>query len=278
MTASLLALTAAASAGVADFLAARAARRLAVTLVAAWAQTVGIAVCVLACFVTGGGDLSLRDAGMAALAGVAMAIGISALYGSLAIGPIGVTAPVAAVSGAAVPVLAAAILGESLARGQSYGLLLGLVAIPLLAHAPADASQPQRPARGIAIALLAGLGIGGFTILLDVTPAAAGLWPVVVARVAAALVLWIIAAAGRSMRAPDRSDWALLVPCGVLDGLAVAAFLLALHGGNLAIVAVLAAFYPAATIALAMLIDRERLRPIQWAGLLAAAAAIAMII
>ncbi len=273
-----LALTTAAGAGVADFLAARAARRLSSTRVAAWAQSIGLVVCIASVAVTGGGEVSLRDASLSALAGVAIAVGITALYRCLAIGPIGVTAPVAAVSGAAVPVLAAAVFGEVLRGGQYAGLALGLMAVPLLAHARDDGARTSRNAQGILIALLAGLGIGGFTIFLHATGPGAGLWPMAIARFVAALALWIAVAREPSPGPAAGSAWSMLLPCGLLDGAAMVAFLMALRGGELSIVSVLAAFYPAATIILAMLIDGEKLQRVQWAGLFAAAFAIALII
>lgn len=275
---SALALAAATSAGVADFLAARVARRLPAKVVAAWVQTLGLVLIVAAFVLSGGGRPSGFDVVASIFAGLSIAIGIGALYRCLAIGPIGVTAPVAAVAGAAVPVLAGAALGDVLSGVQYLGLLLGLLAVALMAYAPDPAPRTAQSLGGVAIALLAGLGIGGFEILLNATSPDAGQWPVVISRGVAAAGLWIAVAAARTNNPVARSEWSLLVPCGLLDGAAMVALLLALRSGELSIVAVLTAFYPAATIALASAIDHETLLPTQWAGMLAAAAAIALII
>jgi uncharacterized membrane protein len=275
---SALAIAAATSAGVADFLAARVARRLPATLVAAWTQTLGLILIAVAFVLAGGGEPSRTDVLMSILAGISIAIGIGALYRCLAIGPIGVTAPVAAVGGAAVPVLGAAALGEVLAVVQYFGLLLGLVSVALMAHTPDHAPRSTRSVTGIAIALLAGVGIGVFGIFLDATTHDAGQWPIAIARAVAAAGLWIAIVKTRASRNVARPDWSLLLPCGLLDGAAMVAFLLALRSGELSIVAVLTAFYPAATIALSSVFDREKLLPTQWAGLFTAAAAIALII
>ena len=273
-----LAVYAAMSAGVADFMAARLARRLPATVVAALVQTLGLIVIAGAFVVIGGGRPSRIDLLMSILAGASIAIGITALYRCLAIGPIGITAPVAAVAGAGFPVLAAAAIGDVLTPVQNLGLLLGLIAVGLMSYASSRVPRTPRSTSGIVIALLAGLGIGGFEIFLNATSDDAGQWPVLISRAVAAASLWIAVARTRAVQTVARADWPLLLPCALLDGTAMVALLLALRSGELSIVAVLTAFYPAATLTLAMLIDRERLQTLQWVGLFAAAAAILLII
>jgi len=63
----------------------------------------------------------------------------------------------------------------------------------------------------------------------------------------------------------------------VLSALANLAFLLAVRSGELAIVAVIAALFPAVTVVLARLVLRERLHPAQVAGLVAAALAVSLL-
>jgi drug/metabolite transporter (DMT)-like permease len=64
---------------------------------------------------------------------------------------------------------------------------------------------------------------------------------------------------------------------GPCDMTANALFLLATRGGDLSIVAPLAALYPVTTVILALLIDHERLRGIQVAGLAFAVAALVLV-
>ncbi len=54
-------------------------------------------------------------------------------------------------------------------------------------------------------------------------------------------------------------------------------YVVAVHAGQLAIVAVLTSLYPASTVALAACVLRERLRPLQWAGVALALAGVALI-
>ena len=66
---------------------------------------------------------------------------------------------------------------------------------------------------------------------------------------------------------PRGGTLALVVSAGVLDMTANVLYLLAVQGGPLSIVAPVASLYPVTTVLLAMLIDRERMRPVQLAGL-----------
>jgi drug/metabolite transporter (DMT)-like permease len=69
--------------------------------------------------------------------------------------------------------------------------------------------------------------------------------------------------------------WTMVAgPC---DMTANALFLLSTRGGDLSIVAPLAALYPVTTVILALIIDHERLRGVQVAGLAFAVAALVLV-
>jgi uncharacterized membrane protein len=108
----------------------------------------------------------------------------------------------------------------------------------------------------------------------------AGLWPVAAAQVSAlafgSLLLWGGRASGG--RAPLRGSLLVWVAvAGVLDLSANALYLLATRDGLLSIVAPIGALYPVSTVLLALAIDRERLRPVQVAGLGLAVAALVLV-
>ena len=84
------------------------------------------------------------------------------------------------------------------------------------------------------------------------------------------------AGAGMAVTPPRGGTLALVVSAGVLDMTANVLYLLAVQGGPLSIVAPVASLYPVTTVLLAMLIDRERMRPVQLAGLGLAATALVM--
>lgn len=63
------------------------------------------------------------------------------------------------------------------------------------------------------------------------------------------------------------AGFAIAIGCGLLDAIANVLILLGIRAGDLAVAAVLAAMYPAGTILLAAIVLRERIAPVQWAGL-----------
>ncbi|WP_353826649.1 EamA family transporter [Agromyces sp. SYSU T0242] len=81
----------------------------------------------------------------------------------------------------------------------------------------------------------------------------------------------------RTPRASPRSGLVLALACGLVDATANVLLLLAIRSGDLAVAAVLGAMYPAGTILLAALVLRERIAPVQWAGLALALVAAGML-
>ena len=89
------------------------------------------------------------------------------------------------------------------------------------------------------------------------------------------------AAPTRTLARPAPSDLALgirlAIACGVVDVAANVLLLLAIRSGDLSVAAVLGAMYPAGTIILAAVVLKERIAPVQWAGLVLALAAAGML-
>jgi drug/metabolite transporter (DMT)-like permease len=130
---------------------------------------------------------------------------------------------------------------------------------------------------GMVEALGSGLGFGGFYLLLGRTGDAAGLWPILSARTASVLLFATAALVTRERLLPRRGDRGVVLVAGVLDAFAAAVFLAATRQGLLSVVAVLSSLYPAATIALARLVDHERCSRNQWAGLGLAAVSVGVL-
>ena len=80
-----------------------------------------------------------------------------------------------------------------------------------------------------------------------------------------------------ALRGGWRAGFWLAVGCGVLDAAANAIVLIGLRLGDLTVVSVLTALYPAGTILLAAVVLRERIARLQWVGLVLALAASAML-
>jgi drug/metabolite transporter (DMT)-like permease len=272
----LLALGASLAYGVADFTGALAARRTTALTVAIAAQVVGLVLLLPAALLLPGVATS-EALWTGALAGVLGTGGLVVYLRAMAVGPIGVVSPLAAVSGAAVPVLWGAwLLGESLSGTQFGGVAVALVSVVLVAWVPGT-SLRATDLGPVAQGLAAGVMFGAFFIVLARTPAASGLWPLVGARIAtggvAALLLRIV-----SRPAPLGSALPLIAVSGVFDTAANVLFVLAARGGLLSISALLSSLYPVVALLLARRILRERLGRLQSTGVVGALAATGLLV
>lgn len=265
----LLGLAVALAYGAADFLGGMASKRTALTSVLLTSQLVGLPVLAALLPLVGGSPTgqALLFGGLAGLGG---ALGVACLYRGLAIGRMAVVAPVTAVGAAVLPV------GWGLARGERpsdvalAGVFLALVAVVLVSKPPSEAFTGLPVGRtALLLAVVSGLGFGVVFILLAETGEGTGLWPLVATRVVSMSTLASWAALSRQPLRPDRGSGALptMVGAGVLDMTANILYLVASRQGLLALVAVLSALYPAATVVLARVVLGERVGRVQLAGI-----------
>ncbi|HEY7200650.1 MAG TPA: EamA family transporter [Candidatus Dormibacteraeota bacterium] len=272
-----LALLAAASFGTADFLGGFASRRAAVLTVTLVGQAAGFAVVLPLLFLR---PAPVDGASLAwgALGGAIGCVGLLAFFRALAGGVMSTAAPVTAVVAAGVPVLAGVLLGERPALQAWLGVGAGLLAVGVIGGSGGRAGAGDiRPARALALALIAGLAFGLFFVALSRAPASGGFWPLLGARVSSVSLLVVLQLAGRRewRIGGDAAPPAAL--SGMLDMTANALFLLALRQEQLVLVAVLVSLYPAATVILALGVLRERLRAPQVAGVGLALLAVGLI-
>jgi len=224
-------------------------------------------------------DPTAADLAWGAAGGVAGGAGVTLFYRALATGVMSVVAPVTAVTGAVVPVVAGLLLGERPGALVLVGIAIAIVAVALLAReAPGARERPTTgTGRAFALALGAGLGFGAFFVLLDRTGDDAGLWPLVASRsVTFALAVAVAAITARAV-VPRNNALVLAMATGVLDMAANVLFLIANREGLLAVVAVITSLYPASTIALAQVFLGERLARHQVIGVGLAALAVVLI-
>jgi drug/metabolite transporter (DMT)-like permease len=275
MAALLLALGSAVAYGCADFLGGVAARGTHVLRVVAIAAPASLVVELVLWPVIGarwGGPVLAWGAA----SGVASAAAFALLYRSLAVGPMSVLSPVTALVSAVLPVAVGLALGEQLAALAGIGTALALVAVVLVSAAP-DASRTRPTRTGLLLALGAGTAIAAQLVCLDQAPDDSGIAPLIVGR-AVASVLVLAAAAVALRRLPaGRPQVMLGAAAGALDSLANLAFLLAAREGQLTVVAVVTALYPAATVLLARALLAERLHRTQLAGLAVGAAGVVLL-
>jgi drug/metabolite transporter (DMT)-like permease len=264
--------------GFADFFGAIASRKLSSVLVTAVAGIVGFFF-LLTMIPFFGATFSQQAVVAGIAAGVASAVGITALYASLAIGPISIISPFGAVLGALVPLTFGFFIGDRFGPLGWLALALILVAVVLVGFVPgADVRLPS--AKGLALAFVAGAGIGTILIALKFSPSDSGLASVLVMRLVSAGLLNILLLATwlrltrRSGSSPKSiiagKFWWAVIAAGVFDSSANIFFTLALRSGSISVVSVLTALYPLGTIILARLILKERIARIQMFGVLLA--------
>ena len=255
--AALLALGGALSWGLGDFLGGLASRRLAVVTVLVVSQAVGLAGLLVWVLVAGDAFPGVGELLPAAAAGIAGLVGLGALYRGLAIGAMGIVAPISAAS-PIVPLAVDAAKGDTPAALQWFGIALVLTGIAVLSREPAGAGQ-RRVAAGAGLAVVAALGFGLFVVGLDAGADESAAWAVVAARVASVSVAVVAAAVTTASLRPPRRLLPMLVGVGVFDTGANVFVAAATTHGAAGIVAVLSALYPVVTVVLAWLLLGEHL-------------------
>lgn len=267
-------MAAAASWGAGDFAGGLAARRSNVYGVVVLSQAVGLVLLAGLALLLAEPPPSGADATWGAAAGLAGGLGLVAFYRGLAVGRMGVAAPLAGVVSAGLPVLLGTFL-EGLPDGrQLAGFGLALAAVWLLSRNPGSVRLRSRV---LALPLLAGFGFALFLILIDRASERAVLWPLVAARLASLVFLLPLALWRRRRSLPACRALPLVALVGLFDSGGNAFYALAAQTGRLDVAAVLGSLYPASTLLLARLFLKERLASRQWLGALMALAAVLLI-
>jgi len=275
-----LSLIAAVLYGAADFIGGLASRKTATVIVVLFSQLAGFAV--LLCIVPFMDSHPLAiDLWRGVVGGGLGAVGIVLLYRALAIGRMGIVSPVTAVIAATIPVLFGLTIGERPGTLAWCGIGLAIGAV-VLVSAPDPSEERARRATlgmpvGVPTAILSGMTLGFFLIVLAKVQPISGLYPLLSARIASVAALTVVAFAQRVPLRVARAAIPAIVLAGTLDMGANALYVLAAHHGLIAIVAVLTSLYPASTVALAAVVLHERLAPTQWVGVVLALVGVVLV-
>ncbi|AKJ08717.1 hypothetical protein ABB07_01275 [Streptomyces incarnatus] len=275
MIALLLALGSSLAYGCADFLGGLGARKAHVLRTVLVAAPASLAVELLLWPVLGA-SFGSGALGWGAASGVASAAAFALLYRSLALGPMNVLSPVTALVSAALPVAVGLLQGERLGAAGLVGLPLALLAVVLVsAGHGAGAARPSRTA--LLLAFGAGAAIALQLVFLHQAPSDSGVAPLITGRAVSSAVTLAAAGLLRRRLGPERPAYALSATAGVLDSVANLLFLLAARSGDLTVVAVITALYPAGTVLLARGVLAERIHRGQLVGLGTAAVAVSLL-
>ena len=269
----ILSLVSALGYGTTAFLGGLATRRRPAVGVVSWSQLYGLPILGLGILLLPPVAVTARDLIVGTLAGFASLAGLVLMYQALATGRMAVAAPIIGVVGATLPVLVDLATGTRLEARQAIGIALAIAAILVVgSERIADLADPS-----VAKAVLAGLAIGAFFVLLHGTSEGSGLVPLIGVRAVTVPVGFAIAGRAGGARVPSLAESRLLAGIGVVDMGATVALALALQRGPLGVSAVLASLSPAVTVVLAAVIVRQHPTARQWAGVTAAVLAVAML-
>src|SRR5580704_11906933 len=203
------------------------------------------------------------------LGGTALAL----FYKALAVGKMGLTAPVAALIGAAIPTLVGIFQDGVPGKLTILGFVLAGIGIWLIARVENGGGRPE----GIGLALISGLGFAGFFLCMRQAGEISVLWAAGFSRLASLLATGSFVLATRQFRPLVQSGLALGVLAGVLDSTGSAMFVRASQTGRLDAAVVISSLYPAVTVLLARFLLDEHVSRWRMVGLLAALLAVPLI-
>lgn len=266
-------LSAALTWGAGDFGGGSLVKRAPVLAVVLVSQLVGAAIAFVFMVLRAEALPTTTDVAWSVVGGVIGALGIVMLYRGLAVGRMGVVAPVTGVISAVMPVLFGIASEGMPAPLVLAGIGLAIVAVVLVSRVDDGRGGPS----GLGLALVAGVAIGSFGIVISQISEGSAFGPLTIIRVTeAVLIVGVVMVAHQTWRASQN-----LIPAmagvGVLDMAGNATFILAIQAGSLAIAAVLSSLYPVTTVILAALILKERVTRAHAIGIALAAAGIVCI-
>jgi drug/metabolite transporter (DMT)-like permease len=272
----VLGLAAAIAYGFGDFAGAFASRRLSAVTVLLHSYPVG-AVLMLAMLPLFPGTLTGRTIAFGIAGGVAGLIGVTIMYAVMVVAPMNVISPVTGVLAAMVPVVVGVLVGDRPHLAAWCGILLGIGAVVLVSRTSDEHPHGRIAPRIIALASLSGLGFGFYFVFLARAGDDSGLWPLVVSRIASAVLIVPLARQRHAITRVRGRMLALALAAGTFDALANMFFLLATRHGLLSLAGVLTSLYPAVTVILAVGLLHEHTSRVQRVGLGLAATAIVLI-
>ncbi len=273
-----LALTSAFVWGSGDFTGGYATRRSSEYHVLALSALSGIVLLVALVLVQHESWPSLNDSIWAALGGTSGALGIACLYRALSMGHAASVAPTTAVISAGLPVIVGAFLAGLPNVFQLAGFAVAVPALWLVSASSPAPGQPVKRLAGseLALALLAGVGFGGFFVFVGLIGPGHVYTPLVIAR-SLTLLTGLLLIVGRRLPLPALTGNPVALLAGVLDAGGNIFYILARQYTRLDVAAVLASLYPAATVVLAWLILKEHISRRQWLGAVLCVVAVMLI-
>ena len=263
--------------GASDFAGGYGSRRANAFVLTAFSHVCAFAL-MLAIALGGRGELpSAASMVWAVIAGAIGGFSLAIFYGALASGQMGLTAPIAALLGAAIPTLADLAMEGRPSRWSIAGFGLAILAIWLITRPePEIQNDESGHPKGVVRAALAGVGFAGFYLCVHQASGSAP-WIAAITRIGSFTATAIAVAAIRAPLKLERPAIGLGMIAGFFDVTASALFVYANQRGRLDEAVDITSLYPAVTVLLARLVLKEQFSRWKLVGLLAALAAVPLI-
>lgn len=271
--AALLAVVSSLMWGTADFLGGHTSRRIPPLAVYGLSQAVGFVFLVVLATATGSWDADPRFWPWAIMSSLLGMVGMLAFYAALSIGPMGIVSPLVSLS-VLLPVAVGLVGGDVPAGAQVLGIIVAVVGILLASGPELTGAESARP---LVYAGIAAVSFGGMYLTMAEGSAYSPLMTMTGMRVTTVLIFLVILVYTRSVGGAQRRDAAPLVVIGLFDAGANVTYGIATTIGLLATTAVLGSLYPVVTAILAAVFLHERLRAVQYAGVVVAMLGVVLI-
>jgi drug/metabolite transporter (DMT)-like permease len=215
----------------------------------------------------------------AVVAGASGGFSLALFYRALASGQMGLTAPIAALVGAAIPTMVD-IAQEGAPSGWTIaGFVLAVMAIWLITRPEPSKENEEQPSgrpAGVGLAALAGVGFAGFYLCIHQATGSPA-WIASLSRVGSFTATAIAVVVTRATLKLDGPRATLGMLAGFLDITASALFIFANQHGRLDEAVLITSLYPAVTVLLARIVLKEHFSRWKVIGLLAALAAVPLL-
>jgi len=258
--------------GTSDFLGGYATRRANAFLLTMVSHAAGLLWMLTLALASHGQFPSQHAMAWAIAGGASGGMALALFYRALATGRMGLTAPVAAVVGAAIPTIFGMMTEGLPGAVRIAGFLLAAIGIWLISRTE-DHSSPE----GIGLAALSGLGFAGFYLCMREAGQGFPLWIASFSRASALVVTLVVVLLERKFREITRASAILGMIAGCLDVSGTALFVRASQTGRLDAAVVLTSLYPAVTVLLARIVLKEHFTRWKAVGMFAALLAVPMI-
>ena len=259
--------------GVSDFIGGHASRRSNAFLLTTITHVTGTALMAILALRTHAAFPERHGATWAAVAGVIGGVALAIFYRSLSMGNMGLTAPVAAVLGAAIPTVFGIFTEGMPGVIPLTGFVLAGAGIWLISRAEGVSGTP----RGIGTAVVAGLCFAAYFLAIHQAGNGNLFWLAGISRSVSFVVNAALVLAASQFRPLDRTDAALAAVAGLLDSSGTALFIRSSQVGRLDVAVVISSLYPVIKVLLAGLFLKERFSRWRMVGLAASLLAVPMI-